>query len=122
MAEKEAPSLRDQIRSKTVGSKNQFKTERVDVGDGIEVAVKQPSVGERQELFERIRDENGNVDQLALLSWAVIKLTYVPDSQERVFDDTDYDTILEKPTGGWVDRLGEKVLEVLNVDAEEGKS
>lgn len=119
MAE-QTQSLRDRIRGKTLGNKEQFRTREVEV-NGETVVVKQPSVGERLELFDDIRDENGNLDHTRLLTWGVIRLVYVPGEDARVFDDADYDELLEHPTNTWVDTLGETVLEVLNVEASEGK-
>lgn len=119
MAEQKEQSTRDRIRSATLGKKDQFRTETVEV-NGVQVALKQPSVGEREEIFAAIRDEQGNLDHVKLLTWGVVKLAYVPGENQRVFDDMDYDELVKHPTNSWVDKLGESVLNVLNVEADEG--
>lgn len=126
-AKQDAPrqTARDKIRAATLGNKGQFKTEVVEV-NGVSVAVKQPSVGEREDMFAAIDADAGSsaVDyakMFKLMTWGVIKLTYVPDTNERVFDDADYDELMNQPTNDWVDQLGETVLEVLNVEADQGK-
>jgi len=112
---------RDRIRQATLGSKGQFQTETVEI-NGVNIQVKQPSVGERDELFDDIRDENGNLDHVKILTWGVIRLAHDPESGERVFDDSDYDAMMEHPTNSWVDTLGEAVLRVLNVENTGGST
>lgn len=123
--EQKQQSVRDQIRKATLGNKGQFKTEIVKVND-VSVAVKQPSVGEREDIFAAIdADPDSNAVDYAkmfkLMVWGVIKLTYVPDTNERVFDDEDYEGLLSQPTNDWVDQLGETVLNVMNVENDRGK-
>lgn len=116
--QQEQRSTRDVIREKTIGSKRQLRSTRREV-NGVEVDIRQPTVGERNEILDLIRDENGNLDQFELLVWGVIRLTYVPDTQERVFEDQDHDAFMQQPTNDWVDELGEAVLDVLNVEKDE---
>lgn len=116
MAEQKEQSTRDKLRGATLGRKGQFKTEQVEV-NGETFMVKQPSVAERKELFDAVRDDNGNYDLHEALIWSVIKLVYTPDGDERVFDEADYEAMMSEPTGGWVDQLAEHVGDVMYVEA-----
>lgn len=110
-------STRDQIRAKTLGKGRTLKSATHTV-EGVEVTLRQPKIAERNEISELAKDENGNVNQLELIVWAIIRLTETPDTGERVFDDTDYNAFLEQPANSWVDELGEALLEMLNVSKE----
>lgn len=111
-------SVRDQIRAATLGEKSEFRSEVVKY-NGVEVEVRQPSVKARKELFKRCMDEAGRVDTMEFLTWSVIYNTYVPNSNELVFEDTDYDAMVEKPAGGFMDQFGEVAARVMNVEEDE---
>lgn len=111
-------STRDNIRKATVGAKKEFRKELTE-WDGLEVEVRQPSVLSRRELLNACSDEEGNVDGQELMIWALIQNTYVPGTDEKVFDRADYDSIVNQPTGGFVDHFGKVALEVMNVGGAE---
>lgn len=116
-------SVRDKIRAASVGAKKNFRSELVTWGEGedaIEVEIRQPSVKERRQLMRAVTDETGEIDGQELLIWAVINQTYVPGTNEKVYDASDYDSLVSSPTGSYVDRFGQVALEVMNV-ADQGK-
>ena len=133
-------NLRDKIRAKTVGSSKHFRkklvkyeppiydTKEVALGDGtkyieeiivghdepIFVEVRQPSIGERNEVFSKNLG-SGDVN-LELILYMAMKQTYVPGTNERVFEPADYDTLKDQPAGGFVDQFGNAALELMNVE------
>lgn len=103
-------SLRDNLRKITVGSKNEYKTLEMDY-EGEKVVFKQPSLRQRKDLIER-SVINKEVDGVALQAWSVIYLTYDTEGN-RVFDDADFDTFMNKPSGSFVDVFAEKAMSLL---------
>lgn len=106
-------STRDAIRKATIGAKKNFKSEVVEFS-GVEVEIRQPSHKRRRELLKKARDKNGDVDPLDFLVWATIENVFVPGTDETVFEEGDYDQLIEQPTGGFLDVLGEKAIEIFN--------
>lgn len=108
-------SKRDALRSKTVGAAKKFRTELVTV-DGEEVEVRQLSVRDRLNVYNR-STKNGVLDPLQFQIWAVISTCYVPGTNEKLFEDADYDGLVDQPTGGFLDQLSEAAINMLNVEA-----
>lgn len=111
-------SIRDQIRAATIGAKSEFKTELVD-WNGVEVEIRQPTHKSRKELFNKCKDKDGNLDATEFLVWSVIRNTYIPKTNETVFEAADYDALVEKPAGGFLDKFGEVAVRLFN---PEGKN
>ena len=124
-------SIRDNLRSKATNGK--FRTKIVEV-EGERVLVKQPSVRGRRDLMNKATKENGQVDLAEFLIWGLINNCYVPedakgadgkkdpDAGKRIWEDTDYDSLMEQPAGGTLDELGSVAAELLNVEEGNGKS
>lgn len=79
--------------------------------EGMELEVKQMRLRDRKLLFTKCRDKNGNIDGVDLLVWSVIRGTFYPGTNKRVFEDADYDTLLNQ-TGGVVDALSPAINRV----------
>lgn len=116
-------SVRDSLRALTIGSTKHFKRTTVTI-DGNDFEVRSPSVKQRAAIFKMagVSDKDKQPDIAALQAAAVIELTYVPGTEERVFSDKDYAAIYDSPAGSWVDELAEVAMGTLNVkkDAVEG--
>lgn len=130
--------IRKKIRGATIGRKAEFKRKSVKV-NGVEVDVEQPSVASRAQIMKRSRDSNkvaktakgkdreeiGAQDVLSSLdygkmqAWATIYCAKVPDSDDMVYSEEDFDALLNRPAGGFVDKLSQAAMELMNVDAEE---
>ena len=112
-------SIRDQIRAATIGEKSEFKSKIVKY-NGIEVEIRQPSVKSRKEIMTKAMTDTGTIDFAEFLTFAVLYNTYVPDTEELVFEDTDYDGLMAKPTGGFMDQFGADAAELMNVEDGDG--
>lgn len=100
MAQSKTQSLREQILNQSP------KTKKEDVDYyGIPVQLRGLRVRERQEIFEKSRNENGDVDGIKAVILAILKCTVDPNSGEQVFEDTDYDTLMNEQSGGFVDTV-----------------
>lgn len=109
-------SARDKLRSKTVGKAKAFRTETVTV-DGEQIEVRQLSVRDRLDVYNR-SSKNGVLDPLQFQIWAVIATCFVPGTKERLFEDADYDSLIDQPTGSFVDQLSEAAINMLNAEAK----
>ncbi len=113
-------SLRDRLRAKTVGAKKKFPSEILE-HDGEQYEIRQPSVANRAAIMKKARIQTGDVEQLdiaALQIWAIIKCTYVPETNERVFEDSDAQNFLDGPGGLFVDKFAAVAMRLMNVEAE----
>ena len=113
-------SIRDSIRTATLGQPRIFKKKIVTV-NGVEVEVRQPSVGIRKDLFSKCKTQTGEIDPLAFSVWAVIKCCFVPDTDEAIYIDEDYDKLVATPTGGFLDTLAQEASDIMSFTADEDK-
>lgn len=107
---------RDSIRKALLGSKSEFKKEVVKF-NGVKVEIRQPSMKARRDIMKRATNEKG-VDVLEFIVWSVIENTYVENTEEKVFESADYDALMEKPTGGFIDKFGEVASKLMNIDED----
>lgn len=115
-----AQSARDKIRGALMGATPVFRSEVVNY-NGVDVELRQPSVAVRRDLYRKCQDENGKVDFLDFLTWSVIYNAYVPETNERVFIPEDYEVLVAKPTGGFLDEFGEVASRLMNLEETEEK-
>lgn len=108
----EINEMRNAMRSATVGAKKQFKRVRVE-HDGIEYEFVQPSLRDRKEIFDRCMDGEGNMNSVLLQIEAIINLTVIPDTDVRVFERGDKESLLEFPAGSFVDVFSEKAVNIM---------
>ena len=118
--------LRDQIRAATVGANKVF-TKKIVEYNGVKIEIRQPSIGGRADIMRKckttFKDREGNeketFDMWEFLTMAVIYCSYVPGTEERVFDDHDYESILASPTGSFIDEFSTELIAILNVDEDK---
>ncbi len=92
--------------------------------EGSKVLIRKPTIRERNELQQMaITTEDGEAkfDGLAFRVHAIISCCIDPVTRKPVFERSDYQNLLEYPTGSWVDKLSEKLEEVLYVNTEKTK-
>jgi hypothetical protein len=114
-------SKRAELRALTVGAPKQFKTKLVQVGDA-QFEVRQPSIKSRSDIFKAAKAWGGDKDKLdvaVLQVEAVIRCTFEPGSTTLVFEEADRQSLLEQPSGSFVDELSAAALAMLNVDEED---
>lgn len=109
-------TTRKQTRDALLGAKEEFKAEVVEF-NGVKVEIRQPSYKARREIMKRARDGD-NIDPFEFLVWAVIENTYVESGDEKVFEDTDYEALVSRPVGGFIDKFGEKASELMNLEQD----
>lgn len=116
-------STRDKIRAATLGKKKVFKSKEATLYDGTKVEIRQPTVGQRSEIRSKSMTVMPNAemraDMMQFTLWMVILQSYVPGTDERVFEEADYDEIAAVPSGDWVDNLTAIALELSNAEVGE---
>lgn len=110
-------TTRDALRSATLGQKSQFRSKIVEY-NGVEFEVRQPDLRSRQYILKNAKDKNGDFDIVSFMVHSVITCTYIPGTQDRVFDESDLEAFLAQNTGGFVEVLGNEVSSLMNVEEE----
>ena len=116
MVDKEKMSSRDKIRERFFASRN-FKSKTIKLF-GMPVEIRQLSLGDTIGMMKG-RDEM----DLEVAADTLIKCAYDPGDGQKIFTDTDRDSILAQPMGDWVrivmDALGELMGETDTAVAEK---
>jgi len=113
-------SLRDQIRAATIGGRKTFNTEIVEV-NGVKVECRQMSIKDRARLVADTEVE-GQPDKVDTEKWQILNIIrncFVPGTDERVFEETDYEVLASQPCRSWVDELSQVLMRLNNLDVEE---
>ena len=121
---------KSKLRALTLGKKKSFEKRIVEI-EGAEFEVRQPTIGQRGEIrnksmkidadAEEEGESNVKFDMFSFLICAVVELTYVPGTDERVFGDEDYEELKSLPAGGWFDKLTKEAADLCNVKDDEVK-
>lgn len=111
-------SLKKLIREQTVGRKVELKTKvktfKTQDGDEYQVAFRQPTRGVHKEIVNRSIDKDGNVDGVALQSWAIIYLTLDPETDKPVYTENDYALLEKQASGSWVEEYAAAALSMVS--------
>lgn len=113
------------LRNATIGKPKNFKKKIVEI-DGNKFEVRQPTIGQRGEIRNRsmklnMADGSGamDFDMFAFMICAVMELTYVPNTDEKVFSEEDYESLIQMPAGGWFDELTKEASALCNVSDDK---
>ena len=113
-------SKRDELRAKTLSDAPKFRHKIVEY-KGERYEIRQPTVRARMEIVKRGVSGTGIVDGLVVMVWAVIYNTYVPGTDERVYDESDYDVLVARPAGGFIDSFGEVAADLMGTSTTDIK-
>ena len=115
-------SKRDSLRKLTVGAEKNFASEIVEY-NGDEFEIRQPSVSVRSKILKKSSlsddiDDLGKVEFDKMQIYAVIYCTFIPGTDELVFDESDIPSLREQPTGSFVDEFAAVAMKLMNVKPE----
>jgi len=111
-------SIKDAIRARTIGAASKARTKTIEF-QGVEVAFKQPNLSVQRQLISKAKGADGELDGVLFLVWSVIYCTFTPDLTERVFDEADFEVLMEQQLGGFLTAFSKEVGEVFaEVDAD----
>jgi len=107
-------TTKNDLRSLTVGGKKNFRKKVVEI-DEAKFEVRQLSVGDRQKIYDK-SSKGDKISSSDFLVWSVIYCTFVPGTEEKVFDDADYESLMAQPSDSFVDKLGQAAGELLDTE------
>jgi len=105
------------LRDLTIGSKSEYKTIEIDY-KGEKVVFRQPSLRQRKDIITKSVGDDKEIDGVAMQVWSVIELTHDADGK-RVFTPEDFDSLMEKPAGSFVDTFAESAMKLLGNMGED---
>lgn len=109
-----AQSTRDALRAKVFSSENtRFKREKLNF-KGSELELQQPNLEQVAELWAQ---PNGTTRAI----FALVKLGFIPGTDERLFEDEDFDNLIAMPYGPEMTRLHEILGNFLTGDIKEAE-
>jgi hypothetical protein len=133
-------SFKDKLRAKVLNNRAR-RTELVTIedaegGEPTVFAIIAPSLKARSRIYERAGAMNAakpgkakeGVDIAALQVATVIQCCYEPQSEDeaqqglppvRIFDDGDFEALMEQEAGGLIDKLAEVAMKMLNKETKE---
>lgn len=120
MSESNGKITRDDIRAKLLRSRTRNSKTYV-TEDGIEIEIRQPTVGQRGRMLKAAGVGTGGTDIqdiTAMQVAAVVECAYVPGG-ENLFSWEDEEVLRELPTSSWFDEVATIAMEVMNVEAPE---
>jgi hypothetical protein len=103
-------NLRDKLRAKTVGSKKTFRSKIVEF-DGVDFEIREPTVADAHEILRKGYPD-GKIEKGVLPNtgelhvWALILCTYVPGTEEKVYEVGDLESLKAAPASSFVTTLG----------------
>ncbi len=115
--------LKNKIRAKTIGSTKVFKSRIIEF-DEMEIEIREPSVkvwGQILKAVTGIEKDNtsGKMEYDKYLIWSVIYCAFVPGTDEKIYEDTDYETLESYPKSGFVGEFSEIAMDMMNSNQEE---
>jgi hypothetical protein len=117
----EEKSKRDALRSALLGkSKRISKT--IEIAEGVEIEIRQPTVGARSRIMSAagVSGASQDLNDLAAIQIAaVVHCSFVPGTNERIFDAADRGVLEELPTNQWFDEVSGVALELMNSEPEK---
>lgn len=99
---------RDELRAALIGKKHVPESTTVEVF-GVEVELRQPTFSDILKVREEADEQTRTIEMF-------VNYAYVPGTDEKVFEDTDKDTILRWPYGPDITRIQRAIAELTGID------
>jgi hypothetical protein len=114
---------RDDIRKDIFGNSGMALKKEVVINEDITLKVKAPTLKEVAEIRKKVNESEKKVNEsetpdLAYMVWSVILFTYIKDEhgqEKRLFDKSDYETIINKPDDGLIEKI---FLAIADIDSK----
>jgi hypothetical protein len=97
-------TVRDAVRAKILGEKPGHSA--VELDDGSVIEVRQLTVGQ-------MLDTVNETDIKKRMARYLIECCFVPDSEDRVFEEADFDVLMTLPSGGSYQKLMDAINKML---------
>jgi hypothetical protein len=112
-------SNKDKLRALTVGAHKEFGKEVVEF-DGEKFLIKQPTVKQRNMIFQAAKIASGDAEKIDLAKMQILATIYCvcTEDGEPIFTLEDYESLENQPCGGFIDEFSPVVMKLMNVEAE----
>lgn len=107
-------SIRDELRSKALKSKPRRR--KTFTYSGSDYQIIEPTVGE----YMKIKNKSKGDSQDQSI-WTMITLTVIPDTEEKIFEETDYKDFLGQTFDGIMFAAQDALVEIFNEMSNTGK-
>lgn len=117
----EEKSKRDALRSALLGKPKRI-SKIIEIAEGVEIEIRQPTVGSRSRIMSAagVSASSQDLNDLAAIQIAaVVHCSFVPGTNERIFDAADRGVLEELPTNQWFDEVSGVALELMNSEPEK---
>ena len=104
---------RNALRSQLLGNKHKANSREIQLF-GQTIELRQPSFGD-------IMDAREMDNAKTRVAHMIINYSYVPDTNERLFEDSDVDTILAWPFGNDLLEIQSAIAELSGIDIGEAE-
>lgn len=104
-------SMRDDIRGKIFSTKQK---KILTSFNGAQIELRQPNL-------KTVLENLDNADRKNTVVTILIDYAYVPGTDERIFEDTDFDSIMELPFGSDFMEVSEAIDKLTNLNKKVGE-
>jgi len=116
---------REDIRKATLGgdiSKVAKKVINIP-GTDKKVEIRQLTLLEVKKLSEKVLDDKdkSKTDAVKLIAYTVIACVYEPGTENRIYDDSDFNVIVNTPSNGVFDNLYSEISDLSDISLKEAK-
>lgn len=107
---------RDEIRAALFSSKSKKQAKRIIELFGESVEIRQPNISQ----ITKLGKEAGE-SKIPPIVRALIEYSYVPGTDDKLFDSADAEQIATMPTGKWLTDFNQALLELTGINVEEAE-
>lgn len=104
---------RDQIRSQIFSAESRKGKSKIVIFHGAEVEIRQPVIGD---IINQSEKDGATAQAMLKL---IIKNTFVPNTDERVFEDADYDALVGMPLDESFNAIIDAITDITGVKVKE---
>lgn len=107
----EPTSMVDQLRAAALGKEQAQKVEYVEIGD-LKFEIRRLTIAQQKYIARVAVKKDGKPDDIEAAVLTVIYSTYVPGTDELVFNEKDKDELKSKSIDDWLERVFDAIAKV----------
>ena len=111
-----------ELKNKILTGEGSINKEKFDLGNGVEVELRMPCIGEHMNMMAEMRKQSSEDESDFMRTYAILQTiynTYDPETGERVFSVEDFDTIAQEPVNSPMHELVQHMLTRTSMQTEE---
>jgi hypothetical protein len=119
---------KSKIRAATVGKKKYFRSKIVEV-EGVSIEIREPNKIIKQQIVEKSQEptkKGSNDIPINFLDWKIwhiVECSFVPGTEDKIFDETDIPNLTGGPVGDFAGKLWDELEDIISAeeDVKEAK-